>query len=421
MAIQQIKTAAVYFILLISTLQLGAVNPAGNDEIPKVVSALETAVKERDLDKLRAYVAPDFSVSVATMPGALRYIEPIFQQSPETDSIRIISIETENTPREKGTNVKAAFYLKGKKPEISNIVFDENNKIRYIDYFDRLYGMFRDKPSQLRAVVPFEYEDNAIILRLKLNDSTRPLRFLFDTGADGMAISRHLADSLELVVSREQSTSIVGINRNVSISSGNTVRFDSLSLPQQNIAIFEDMGRADGIIGLNLAKAFIVKVDFEKSQLFLYDLGDYVPAPEETTVRITVPDGLIRIPGELDLLGKGAITSNFIFDTGAGFHVVAFSPFVRKNRLLLGGFKYESQNSMVSLGHATQVYHGKASRFSFGGLYFDNLPIALQASSGDGSWDPGAAGSIGIQLIKNYNFTINLVKKEVYLEEYEKK
>lgn len=276
------------------------------------------------------------------------------------------------------------------------------------------------RPSVPKAVVPFEMENDAIIVTLKLNDSDRPLRFLFDTGADGMAITQALADSLELTISHQQNASIVGTSRNISISGGNTVHLDTLSLPGQNMAIFEDMGLQDGIIGLNLAKAFIVKVDFLQSRILLYDRGTYTPEEEEEVVPILYTGGIIKIPCELDLLGKGAITGDFVFDTGAGFHVVVFSPFVRKNRLLLSGFKYESQTSLSSLGHVTAVYHGKAVDFSFGGIHFSDKPIALQASSGNDNWDAGAAGSIGIQLIKNYNFTIDIWNEKLYLKEIQK-
>lgn len=400
-------------LFIISTFLLNAA-PDGNDSINKTVSALETAIKSNDMEKLKECIAPDFSVSVANIPEALNYVTYLRQQISEPDSIRIVS-GTIECLGEDGISVTVTIYLKGEEPIETNLRLNENYKIKYIDYFDQFYGIFRDKPSKLRAVVPFEFENDAIILTLKLNDSDRPLRFIFDTGADGMAIPKNLADSLGLIISHEQNTSVVGETRNVSISSGNTVHLDTLSLPNQSIAIFDEM-RHEGLIGLNLAKSFIVKINFDQSLLFLYDLGDYTHSENETVVPIIVPRSIAVIPCELDLTGKGAITGNFVLDTGAtGFHVVAFSPFVRRNRLLLSGFKYESKSGMMSFGHVTPIYQGNATTFSFGGIHCKNLPIALQASTGN-TWTPNEAGSIGIKLISKYNITINLVKKELYME-----
>lgn len=409
-----IKYIYLSLFFLISTYDLDA-GPNRDGVLLRVVSDLEIAMKEKNIDSLQALVSPSFSVSVTTLPGSLRYVDYIFHHIPELDSIRVLPEGMKRLANGE-VEVNVAFYQKDNKREVSKMRLDSGLKICYIDYFDRLYGLFRERPSKLQAIIPFEFENNAIMINLKINDSGRLLRFLFDTGADGMAISKQLADSVGLTISREQNTSVVGTNRNVSISSGNVIHLDTLSIGNQNIAIFEDMGNHDGIIGLNLAKAFIVKVDFKESKLYLFSMGDYTPSEDEISIPITVPDGIIRIPSTLDLSGKGSVSGNFVFDTGAGFHVVAFSPFVRRHRLLLGGFKYESQSSMMSLGHVTQIYHGKTSRFSFGGLQFEDLPIALQASSGGNDWDPGAAGSIGIHLIKKYNFTIDLVKKQLYLD-----
>lgn len=403
--------------LLLAGFLLLAFELVARDEIVKQVSQLEQAVVGKDVSLLDGCIAPDFSISAATMPGAINYLQPILRQGAEVDSIRVASIGIHYREKDREKRLGLVFYLKGQAPIRTFAGLNEANQFRYIDYFDQLYGMSRDRTANLRAVIPFEWENNAIILSLRLNESERPFRFLFDTGADGMAITKHLADSLGLQVSREQSASIVGENRTIRISSGNVVYLDTLSIPNQNIAIFEDMGTHDGIIGLNLAKQFIVKVDFDRLQLSLYSLGDYSYEPGGIRIPVKVPSGIMKTLCTLNLLGNKALTEEYIFDTGAGFHVVAFSPFVRKNRLLLSGFKYESSSSMLSMGHATLIYHGKAVDFKVGDvLHRKDMPIALQASSGGGNWDPEAAGSIGIQLISQYNFTINLVEKEIYMQ-----
>lgn len=57
------------------------------------------------------------------------------------------------------------------------------------------------------------------------------MSFLLDTGADGMAIRRSLADSIGLKVSHSQEASVVGGRKTVQISADNVLRLsDSLSL-----------------------------------------------------------------------------------------------------------------------------------------------------------------------------------------------
>ena len=65
-------------------------------------------------------------------------------------------------------------------------------------------------PSKLQAKIPFETEHGSIILKVRLNNNSRILRLLFDTGADGMAIDQSTADSIGLKISRKQNATVVG-------------------------------------------------------------------------------------------------------------------------------------------------------------------------------------------------------------------
>lgn len=404
-----IRVSIIFFIWFFA-LHIYAVSDR-NDSLRRVVSQLEQAIIEKDIEYFKENVSDQFSVSIATMPNAIRYANQVIETDNKIDSVRISSFDNIIYSNNK-LFLPVLFYRQGNIAN-SQIVLDKQLRLVRIDYFDNLYGMNRDEPAKLKATIPFSFENNAIIIKLSINDSNRALRFLFDTGADGMAITREIADEIGLTTNRSHNASVVGANQKISISANNTIHIDSLTIPQQNIAIFDEIGSHDGIIGLNLAQMYIVRVDFDNQNILLYSLGKMEAEHAEVQIPIEVPYGVIQIASKLNLVGKEEIAGDFILDTGAGFHVVAFSPFVRKNRLLLSGFKYESTNSMLSMGHTTMVYHGKAELFSFGGLEFLDFPISLQASAGNDDWNPGVAGSIGIELLKRYNFTINLVDKKL--------
>ena len=133
--------------------------------------------------------------------------------------------------------------------------------------------------SKLQAQIPFEFVNGSIILNIRINDNARPLKLLFDTGANGIAVDQQLADSLNLRSDFDKMTDVVGGSRRISISSNNTIHLaDNLSLKSQNIAIFDNgSSRAeyDGIIGLNLAYYYIINVNFNKQIISFYNFGDY--------------------------------------------------------------------------------------------------------------------------------------------------
>ena len=96
--------------------------------------------------------------------------------------------------------------------------------------------------------------------------------------------------------------------------------------------------------------------------------------------------------------------------------MIAFSRFVRQNRLLLSGFKPEGSGATVSLGHSTPVFYGHARSLKVGSVVSKNVPVTLQASTGgDSSNHTDVDGSIGIQFFSDFNFTIDLLRKVVHL------
>ncbi len=281
------------------------------------------------------------------------------------------------------------------------------------------YGSSFAQQSKEVAIIPFESNNGSIILTVKLNDFPRPLKLLFDTGADGMALSKSLADSIGLKVSRTQNASVVGGTMEISVSQSNTVHLGDFEFKNQSIAIFKEMHReTDGIIGNALAKNYITKVDYDKKEIRLYSFGDYTYEKGGTAVTFTIPSGVFTLPATLSITPDQSHSGSFVFDTGASYSLICFRPFVKQNKLLVSGFKSESHGSTTSMGMTTPTFSGKAFSFSFANMKaVRDMPLTLMAGGGQSeSWDPGFDGSIGVKLISQYNFTINMARKEIYFK-----
>lgn len=269
------------------------------------------------------------------------------------------------------------------------------------------------------ATIPFEMVHGSIVLKVKINQSGKTLRLLFDTGADGMAVDKSLADSLGLKITRSNNASVVGGNMKIEVSDGNDVQLESgFVLKNQGIAIFPQMrDHLDGLIGNTMTRRYVTKVDFNKYELSLYEFDNYEYEKGGTVVPITVPSGLFIIPGNVEIAPGKSYTGNFVFDSGASYNLICFRPFVRQNKLLISGFKSEYQASTVSMGIASPTFNGTSQSFSFANAAaIKNLPITLMAGGGQNeNWAPGFDGSIGMGIISRYNFTINRKKNEIYL------
>ncbi len=375
----------------------------------QIANQLNEVFKQKKAGPIKESLATNFSVGAYTNRSALGILQSLSERYP-CDSVTFV--------KESLAKIEVLFYPTGKSLVTTTVYTNKENKILYIDLFDQLYGMNRYKPSKLRAKIPFEVIDNAIVLTLKLNNSSRPLKFLFDTGADGMAISEALADTLGLKATRKQNASVVGGSMQISISEKNDVHLDTFILKNQSIALFKELHKGtDGLIGNTMTKQYITKVDFDKKELSLYDFGMYTYEDAGKSIPITTPEGLFIIPGTVAVTANQANAGEFVFDTGASYSLICFRPFVKQHKLLVSGFKSEYHGTTTSMGMSTPTYSGKANYFTFANMpNVTNFPVTLMAGGGQSeNWNPGFDGSIGIRLISRYNFTINLQQKEIHL------
>lgn len=273
-------------------------------------------------------------------------------------------------------------------------------------------------PSQLVAQIPFKSHNGSIILQVKINDFARPLDLLFDTGANGMAVGQELADEMGLVVTRENNASVVGGTTTIKVSDNNSIQLDTLTMGGMGIAIFPKMSRADvdGVIGNTLLHHYIVHIDYDKSLLSLYTFGTHTYTGEGQRVNIHMPSSVMLIPAELEIVEGKKYSGQFVFDTGASYDLICFRPFVRRNRLLISGFKPDFQSSTVSMGISSPTFYGPSHQFTIPPLpALNRLPVTLMGGSVDNEkWEPGADGSIGVRLLSRYNLTINLAEGEIF-------
>lgn len=278
---------------------------------------------------------------------------------------------------------------------------------------------FVQAQSKLITTIPFEMVNGSIILKVKINDKKRTLRLLFDTGADGMAVSKSMADSLDLKVTHSNNASVVGGSMKIDVSRGNEVHLESgFILKNQGIGVFPKLDKGfDGLIGNTMTRQYVTKVDFNKYELSLYEFDNYEYEKGGTIIPISAPEGLFIISGNVEVVQGKSYTGNFVFDTGASYNLICFRPFVRQHRLLVSGFKSDYHASIVSMGVSSPTFNGKAASFSFANTpALKNMPVTLMASSGQNeNWTPGFDGSIGMGIISRYNFTINRKKNEINL------
>lgn len=397
---------------IVVLLFVGLLVNAQNNSISKVVKTFEHAFQNKDYHAIKGLLAPQFSVG-ATDPSSNEFcLTAIFDAFPVLDSIQI----EKTVEIKQQTYVLVDFCFKGKEKKPSQMVFNSENKILYVTFFDSLYKVDRHAEVKKVASIPFEMIENGIALKIKLNNSDREFVMMFDTGADGMALNPDSAHKAGVVVTKTKSAAVVGGSQQVQYAANNTIYIGDQVIENQGLVIFPKTSAVyDGLFGANLLRNYITKVNFDTKTIELYNFGNYVYEGKAKALPFEYKTGLPVIKLDLTFLDNKKVEGNFTMDTGANFDLIAYGPFNHKHNLqALLKTEYTSTNH--SLGSQTQILCGTIPKIGIDGNNFPNVTVALQEYQDHNKNWASADGSLGIDIIKRFNFTIDLLHKNVYLE-----
>lgn len=379
------------------------------EAIKQKITAINQAFAARKDSAIKPHLAAGFSVGAYMGHAAVQCLNTVLK------NYSLDSLIFQHAQQQAG-GWTVSVKIRGGNNGNSNIYFNENLQLLRLDLADQLYGMNREAGAEQVAVIPFEESNGSIIVTVTINESKRPLRLLFDTGADGMLLGKSLADSIGLAISHNKQASVVGGNINIAISANNKVHLNGFTLDQQSIAVFDKPGTGvDGIIGNAITKRYITTVNYNRKEMILYSFGEFALSPNEKPVPVDVTTGNIRMNATLSIRRDKPLKAGFILDTGASYDLIVFRPFVLKHKLLVDNFRADSSGATVSLGVSSPVFYGKAALLQIPpAINIQDLPVALMGSGGGTtSHTSGIDGSLGIHFISQYNFTINLMDKYV--------
>ena len=137
--------------------------------------------------------------------------------------------------------------------------------------------------SAQRAVLPFELlEDKYVLLKLSVKGEATPLTFYFDTGASTTILDKNVAEQYGIKSNHTQKVEGAGGSKEYHIALSQTINLNpELQIGNVNI-VLEDLSRLnnafekkfDGIIGNDIIKNYITKIDFQRRVISLYNLSE---------------------------------------------------------------------------------------------------------------------------------------------------
>jgi len=278
------------------------------------------------------------------------------------------------------------------------------------------------------ASLPYRLIDSYMIISTALSGmmpSGVPdsLHFIFDTGAEVTTLSQAAADRLQLETKNDgrlSGTDAVAVS--VPTATINVIYFEKTRLPFVKVYIeplneFRNMPlRIDGIIGVDLLKNFIVRIDYEKQTLLLFRTNKTPLNTPGQRLQLSLNFKTPAIEGTINLPDGQSLTSRFHVISGGEYGILFNYPFVEKHHL-------NTSLPVLSTDKISDLYKELTySNISIPSMQLGPVKLDLVAASYCKDVDDMGslhemAGSIGFMVWRQFrSITINYSGHELFIE-----
>ena len=181
-----------------------------------------------------------------------------------------------------------------------------------------------------------------IILQGRLDDFPDTLNFILDTGSGGVSLDSSTVSYFHLPVTpSERRVRGIGSFRKISYVTGQTLHLPNLTVEHLDFHINNyDLltsvygVKIDGIIGYSFLSRYIVKIDYDKSMLEIWEPGT-IKYPRGGFLLKPVINGIPVFDASVS--DGNTTSSHFYFDTGAGLCLLMSEDFERDSSILKKG------------------------------------------------------------------------------------
>ncbi len=279
------------------------------------------------------------------------------------------------------------------------------------------------QPAKATFITSFPFtilSGGVMVIAGRLDDFTDSLHFILDTGSGGISLDSVLVDyyNLPKVVSQRTLRGIASIRR-ISYVMDRTLHLPNLDVEHLDFHIndYELLTstygiRIDGIIGYSFLKQFIVKINYDRNIIEIWQQGrikyprnGYLLNPKINNIPVlaaTIEDGRTS-------------NGNFFFDTGAGLSLLLSEDYERDSAILRVG-KKAIITQAEGLGGKKQMKLTTIKKLTIGPYAFKKVPAHIFKDDYNVTSYPELGGLIGNDLLRRFNLVINYAENEIHMK-----
>ncbi len=277
-----------------------------------------------------------------------------------------------------------------------------------------------ESPSRFLTKFPFkQYSGGVIVIEARVGNIPDTLHFILDTGSGGISLDSTTTAEFNLP-QKQTDTVITGLGgvRKVPFVFNQTLHLPGLSVERLNFHVnnYEVLSsvygeRIDGIIGYSFFSKFIVKINFDSTDVEVYTPGKMV-YPERGTMLHPIFTAIPILWTHIK--DRRKMDFNFYFDTGAGLCFLMSDVFAKDSSILLSRRKPVITQA-EGMGGRLQMRLTVVKEVKIGPYKFRNVPTYLYKDEYNVTAYPYVGGLIGNDLLRRFNLILNYPKREIHL------
>jgi hypothetical protein len=267
------------------------------------------------------------------------------------------------------------------------------------------------------TTIPFTLLNNHIYVDVKLNGQG-PFRMLCDTGGANI-VTPELAAQMGLKPEGAfQGRGVGEASEDVGVVKLGSLEIGGATLQNQVFMVFPlapfaqvEGVKANGLVGYEIFKRFVVTVDYEHSRLTLTQPSAFSYSGTGTVVPFKFKAHIPQVEGEID-----GLPGKFDIDTGSRSSLDLFTPFVEKNGLRE---KYAPKVEGVTgwgVGGPARGPVTRAQTLKLGGVVVKGPVTELTLQQKGAFTDPYVAGNVGAGVLKRFNIVFDYGHEQLIFE-----
>jgi len=263
--------------------------------------------------------------------------------------------------------------------------------------------------------IPLEIDNNIILMQVAVNGS-RPLRFIFDTGASHTVLHSRRGAEFGLKPEEQVSGTATGGAIEGSLTSGVRLKVAGAEVWNQQIALIDfpvpPGFEFDGVIGYDFIKEFVIEIDYLKKTMSLHDPRTYLYRGQGEIVPMLVNGRRVPFVKTSIVLEKGPpLEASLEVDTGADRTIIFSTAFVKKQELV-ARLGQTTEGGGRGAGGEQRILVGKIKAAKLGKFLFSNPPVGLVLND-DGKEDDGV---IGGEIFRRFKLILDYSRQRMILE-----